>query len=112
MSLTHRIAELERELSKEQTEVELRMARVRAIAHELRELKGLASPGGPLTEVALTDAIVRILRAGSGFGPKSIQAELLAAGRDVPLNKVTATLTYLVKQQRVSRTGRGEYMAT
>jgi hypothetical protein len=112
MGLPQRIAELERELAEAQSDIELRMARLRALAHELKELKGLAQLRGPIKDAALTDAILQLLRNSAVLSPTQIQTQLAAAGRDVPLNKVTATLTYLVKQQRVSRTGRGEYMAT
>jgi hypothetical protein len=112
MGLPQRIAELERELAEAQSDIEIRMARLRALAHELKELKGLAKSSGPLEHIALTDAIVQILRKCGQLGPKQIQARLASAGRHEPQNKVTATLTYLVKQQRVSRIGRGQYLAS
>lgn len=111
MGLPQRIAELERELAEAQSDIELRMARMRALAHELRELKGLAKSSGPLKHIALTDAIVQILRVGGPLSPTDIKARLAAADREVPLNRVTATLDHLTKHERIGRTGRAEYVA-
>ncbi len=111
MSLPQRIAELERELAEAQSDIEIRKARLRALAHELKELKGLVKSSGPLEHIALTDAIVQILRVGGPLSPTDIEARLAAADREVPLNRVTATLAYLTKHERISRTGRAEYVA-
>ena len=111
MGLPQRIAELERELAEAQSDIEIRKARLRALAHELKELKGLVKSSGPLEHIALTDAIVQILRVGGPLSPTDIEARLAAADREVPLNRVTATLAYLTKHERISRTGRAEYVA-
>ncbi len=59
-----------------------------------------------------TDAIVAVLSRGAGpMSPAEITAALNEAGRADELRSVTATLTHLLKSNRVIRQGRGKYIA-
>lgn len=59
-----------------------------------------------------TDAIVSVLNRGAGpMSPADITAALKEAGRPDELRSVTATLTHLLRSNRVIRQGRGRYIA-
>jgi len=113
MGTAQRVAELEHERAELRSQLDLTIARLGAVDHELKLLRQVARPGGDLAEMKLTDAIVTILRNDGGtMTPKDIQARLADGGREEPLNKITATLKYLGSQSRVVRQGRGRYLAT
>jgi len=59
-----------------------------------------------------TDAIVAVLSRGAGpMSPREVTDALHGAGRNDELRSVTATLTHLLKSDRVIRQGRGRYLA-
>jgi hypothetical protein len=59
-----------------------------------------------------TDAIVAVLsRAAGPMSPADITAALNEAGRPDELRSVTATLTHLLRSNRVIRQGRGKYVS-
>lgn len=58
-----------------------------------------------------TDAIVAVLKRGAGpMSPAQVTAALNQAGRSDELRSVTATLTHLLRSNRVIRQGRGKYL--
>lgn len=112
MSLTGRIAGLERDLANQRMRVAEEVARLRAIEAELGSLRSSRVTGDPLSEMTRTDAILAVLRAADGtLSPKEIRSRLTSAGRDDEMRSLTATLDYLVKKGSVSKAGRGQYLA-
>jgi hypothetical protein len=112
MGTAERMAELERERADLRVELDLRLARLGAVEHELSLLQRGIGAGRSLTECRLTDAVLLVLREAPGFlSPSEIRSRLEASGRVEALNKVTATLNHLVSQEKVRRQGRGRYLA-
>lgn len=110
MRITERIGELESELVDVDTEVVRLLARRQGLKAELEALRsGLATDD--LAGAPLTDAIVAVLRsAGDSLSPTEILGRLHEAGRSEDLRSITATLSYLLSNERVQRPGRGQYL--
>jgi hypothetical protein len=110
MSITQRVAELERERDEQWTALEKATARIAGIDAELQRLKAGTASSGSLASARLTDGILVVLRtAGTTLSPTEIQHGLARAGRTEPLNKVTSTLTHLKNRGQVILEGRGKY---
>jgi recombinational DNA repair ATPase RecF len=101
------LATLERQLAR----VSARVAGKRAEVARLEESIAAEKQSG--LPASRTDAIVVVLNRGAGpMSPAEITAALNEAGRSDELRSVTATLTHLLKGNRVIRQGRGRYVAT
>ena len=112
VSTAKRVAELEQERASLRTSLELTMARLSDVEHELKVLRTAAQNGGELAGMMLTDAIVAVLRKFDGAAaPSDIHNALESAGVIVEHNKVTATVSHLVKQNRITKLGRAQYLA-
>jgi len=112
-SRSGRIAELEAERADWCETVAQGHARIAAIDTELAELRGGIVSVSAFATMSRTDAIVAVLkRHGGALGPREIQVKLAEAGRDDRLNKVTATLTHLLKDGRVKRPSKGFYRSS
>ena len=113
MSVSERIAQLEREYAEQSDLRELVVARLRGIEAELNRLRSGSSLPNGLAEGRLTDAIETVLRSATGpLSPTDLKTKLAAGGRSEQLNKITSTLSYLRSTGRVSQEGRGMYQAT
>ena len=112
MNTATRLAELEVELSALKMDLAQLVAQIRGHETQIAALRAGAENRGELSTLPCTEAILSILRqAGGTLGPTDILRGLQAAGRKEDLRKVTATLDYLVKRQRATKSERGRYLA-
>ncbi len=103
---TAEVASLELQLDR----LAARLAGKRAEVAQLSEsIAREQSTGLPTSR---TDAIVAVLRQRvTAMSPSEITEALNDAGRTDELSSVTATLAHLLKSRRVTRQGRGRYVA-
>jgi hypothetical protein len=74
MSITQRVAELERERVEQWTALEKATARIAGIDAELQRLRAGTAEAGSLASARLTDGILVLLRtAGTTLSPTEIQ---------------------------------------
>lgn len=113
VTVTTRIAEVESELAAGRALIAEQVARVRGLEAELESLRSSVAGGGDLVSQGRTDAIVAVLReAGRSLSVRGIVQLLESGGRTEDTSKlVGATLSYLVRDGRVQRAGRGIYLA-
>lgn len=112
MSMTERIADLEREIAAQRVTVASEVARLRGLEAEIDSLRAgvIVEPVRP--EMPRSDAILAALRQRQGtMSPSEIRARLHDAGRADDLRSVTATLNHLMSKGAVARPERGRYLA-
>lgn len=86
-------------------------ARILGLEAERKAIQAGLGEEGALSTMSRTDAIVTVLRkAGGTMSPTDIVNALQAAGRSDDLRSVTATLSYLMKNDSVQRPSPGRYL--
>lgn len=112
MAIADRIHHLEIELAHQREVVTETLARIRGLEAELAALREATEPAPPITGLALTDAIVAVVRnSPTAMRPVEVAATLNSNGTTTDLKTVASTMYYLTTQGRLTKTGRGSYIA-
>ena len=112
MLRSNRLAELDVAIALQEQVVAREVATFRALEAERASLRAGVPSTGKIDALRRTDAILSVLRSSGGsLSPTEIVTLLHAAGRDDDRVIVTATLGYLVAQNRVRKPERAPYLA-
>lgn len=79
---------------------------------ELATLRQTTEPATPNDGLALTDTIVAVVRnSPTAMHPVRVTATRSSDGTTTDLKTVASTMHYLTTQGRLTKTGRGQYIA-
>lgn len=113
MAIADRIYHLEIELAHQREVLAENLARIRGLEAELAALRETTEPVTPDDGRALTDAIVTVVRnSPTAMRPVQVTATLNSDGTSTDLKTVSSTMHYLTTQGRLTKTGRGQYIAS
>ena len=107
------LAELERRRDECHSIARRKWAEAIGLDAQLEALRAGLQPVGAFEALSLTDAVEQVLRAaGVAMTPAQIHSELQTRGRNDELRSLGGTLQYLKRTGRVTKAGRGQWLAT
>jgi hypothetical protein len=111
--LAKTLAELERRRDDCRSQARHLWAEATGLDAQIEALRAGLQPVDAFEALSLTDAVEQVLRAAdAAMTPAHIHAQLQARGRKDELRSLGGTLQHLKHAGRVTKAGRGQWLAT